>query len=133
MASDAAPRKPGLSRELWHLPNVTHVEVVRAHYKPPRPHVIQQKMRPVHEAVEIVIQTDGPIPERALAPVLFVGDVVLTESEPAGPLRYRFFAFDFDKLTEGAPLSLGWTMNDSPKVPTKFHYKVEYLFSEIPR
>lgn len=125
MASDAAPRDTGPSRGLWHLPNVTRVEVVRVHYREPRSHVIQRQMRPVQEAVEIVIQTDEPIPDRALAPVLFVGDAPITESEPAGHLRYHFFAFDADKLTEGALLYLGWTTSTSPKVPTTFQYTIE--------
>ena len=125
MASDAAPQELGRGAGSNRLPKIVAVRIARVRYQPSQQHVIQRKMTAVEEAVEVLIQTAEPIPERALAPALFIGDEVLTESEPAGHLRYRFYAFDMDRLKEGAPIALGWTMGNSPKVESEFRYQVE--------
>ncbi len=65
------------------------------------------------------------LPERAVAPVLFVGDHRLTESEPAGFRKYRFFAFDSTALKEDAPISLGWDVAQSPRSETGVRYKLQ--------
>lgn len=125
MASDAAQPEPGGRGVSWHLPQILAVEALRIAYAPPAYHVVAREYRAVSDAVEITIQTDGPIPERALAPVLFVGDEQLTESEPAGVLRYRFFGFEPDRLREGAPLALGWTVANSPRVESGFRFRIQ--------
>jgi hypothetical protein len=124
MASDAAQREPGRGGVSWTLPKIVGIEALRAFYQPPTFHVIEHKLQPVNEAVEITIETAEPIPERALWPVLFIGDEPLTESEPAGPLRYRFFALFPDRLKEGATVALAWSMNDSPKIESVFQFRI---------
>lgn len=60
------------------------------------------------EAVELMVKTAGPIPERALSPVLIVGDVAVDDYEVAGQNLYRFYAFEVKQLREGAPMRLEW-------------------------
>jgi hypothetical protein len=124
MASDAAQRESGGGGVSWALPTIVSIEALRVFYYPPIFHVIEHELQPVKEAVEITIQTAKPIPERALWPVLFIGDEPLTESEPAGPLRYRFFGVFPDRLKEGAPVALGWSTNDSPKIESAFQFRI---------
>ena len=124
MASDAAQQEPTSGGVSWKLPRIIAIEALRTVYHSPTYHVIEHELRPVREAVEIVVQTAEPIPERALAPVLFIGEEQLTESEPAGPLRYRFFGFWPDRLKEGAPVALGWTMSNSPRVESAFRFRI---------
>lgn len=111
-------------KSLWELPNVEHIEIVRVRYEPPKAHVVEGRLQHVVEAVELLICTETPIPSRALAPALFVGEVTLTESEDAGESCYRFFAFEPDRLVEGAPIALGWTMHGSPRRETGFRYQI---------
>jgi hypothetical protein len=125
MASDSGQRERGSGAVVWRLPKIIAVHIARVRYRQPQYHVIQHKMTPVETAVEVVIQTTEPIPERALSPALFIGEEILIESEPAGHLRYRFYAFEEARLKEGAPIALGWTMSNSPKVESDFRYQVE--------
>jgi hypothetical protein len=96
------------TQDIWRVPDIVAMEAVRVSYAKPRERVLGGRTVPVAEAVEVLIQTSEPIPVRALAPALHIGDVVLTESEPAGPLRYRFFGFEPDMLQDGSEVSLGW-------------------------
>ncbi len=125
MTSDAAYEERGGQGVSWNLPRIVAVEAFRVRYAPPAFHVVDRQYRGVDEGVEITIQTDGPIPERALAPVLYIGDEPLTESEPAGVLRYRFFGLAPDRLREGAPVALGWTMANSPRVESGFRFRIQ--------
>ena len=54
------------------------------------------------------METDRPLPARALSPVLFVGEVPLTEGETSQRHFAPFFALDPDRLEAGAPVTLGW-------------------------
>jgi hypothetical protein len=125
MAGDAAQQEPIRGRGVsGRLPKIVAIETLRVYYVTPTYHVMEHELRPVREAVEIVIQTAESIPERALAPVLFIGEEQLTESEPAGPLRYRFFGLWPDRLKEGAPIALGWSMSNSPRVESTFRFRI---------
>jgi hypothetical protein len=125
VTGDLAQSDAGRGGIRWRLPRIVAMEALRVRYSPPAYHVIERELRPVSEAIEIVIQTEEPIPERALAPVLFVGDEELTESEPAGYLRYRFFGFYPDRLKESAELALGWTMANSPRVQSELRFRLQ--------
>jgi hypothetical protein len=73
-------------------------------------------------AIEIVVQTDGEIPIRALSPALHVGSAELAENERVSSTSYRFFVLDEDALREGAPITLGWVGHRVPRGRSKFHY-----------
>jgi hypothetical protein len=115
----------GGSGDLWTLPDIVWVDTERVTYDPPRRHVAGGQVLQMREGVEVTIQTDGPIPVRALAPQLHIGDAVLTESEPAGHLRYRFVGYDVDSLKDGENISLGWSMARSPLKVSQFRYHVD--------
>jgi hypothetical protein len=115
----------GKDGDLWTLPDVVWVDTERVTYDLPRRRIAGGQILQVREGVEVTIQTDGPIPMRALAPQLHVGDVVMTESEPAGHLRYRFVGYEPDRLKEGESISLGWSMADSPLKVTRFRFHVD--------
>jgi hypothetical protein len=98
------PPKPDLSR----LPRIIDVRGVLRRYREPRVTYSGLERVEHHEAVEIVVTTDSPFPVRALAPVLHVGDVPIDHWEMEGENVYRFFAYEPDRLTEGAPTTLAW-------------------------
>ncbi len=109
--------------DLWSLPEVLSVEAVRVRYEEPRIRAVGPQLVEMKEAVEILVRTAGEIPVRALAPVLFVGNIPITESETVRENLYRFLAFDADRLKRGALISIGWTGTDR-KIKTKFRYEV---------
>lgn len=115
----------GKEGDLWTLPDIVWVDTERVTYDPPRRRIAGGQILQVREGVEVTIQTDGPIPMRALAPQLHIGDVVMTESEPAGHLRYRFVDYEPDRLKEGESISLGWSMADSPLKVTQFRFHID--------
>ncbi len=105
------------------LPEVVGVESRRVRYATPRVYFAGREQREAREAVEIQVQTAGPLPVRDLSPVLFVGEVPLGEYEPAGRHLYTFFAYEPGRLQEGAPVALGWTYASHRKIPTRFRYQ----------
>jgi hypothetical protein len=109
---------------LWSLPKVLSIKAVRVRYKKPKVYSVGRKTREAPEAVELLVQTSGPLPVRALSPALFVGDLVLTDYEPAGDNLYRFYAFAPADLKQGAPISFGWPQFPDRLVKTAFRYKV---------
>jgi hypothetical protein len=78
------------------------------------------------EAVEFLVRVSGPIPPRALAPALFVGDVEVFESEAMGDNVYRFLALDPARLKRGAAIGWGW-LNTSrrERKSTRFRFEPE--------
>jgi hypothetical protein len=107
--SDAqTPERRPDEPDLLFLPEVVGVESALRTYRKPRFRVRGPEVEEVHQAVEITIETSEPFPERALGPVLLVGRVEVDEGERIGPNRYRFYAYDVEKLKEGSPIRLGW-------------------------
>jgi hypothetical protein len=120
--SSSHPRKPP-SRDLWKLPRIEKVTIQRVRYQPPRKHVIGGRVVEFAEGVEILVQTDGEIPVRALSPALNVGDAEVVENERAAEGAYRFFVLDEEALDEGAPISLGWVGVPKKRGKAKFRYR----------
>ena len=111
-------------RNLWHLPEVSSVEVLRVRYDKPRVYYLGKERQEAREAVEIMVRTVGEFPVRALSPALFIGDIPIIEYAIAGPNLYRFYAFNFQDLPDGAPISLGWPQFPERRVKTRFRYQV---------
>jgi hypothetical protein len=109
MSSDSSDsEQPRPRPNIWALPDVIDVKSVLVRFKKPliRYH---GRERVLHEqAIELMVHTNGPIPERAISPVLMVGDVPVADYEHAGKNLYRFYAFDTDSLHRGAPIKLAW-------------------------
>jgi len=104
------------------LPEVVAVESAFRRYRKPRYRARGSEIVPVEEAVEITVTTSAPFPERALGPVVLIGRAQVTESERIGPNRYRFFAYDVEKLKEGTPIRIGWFGQPRPRRKTGFRF-----------
>lgn len=123
MNTDAAePQPQGESPDLWRLPEVLEVRVGLRRFEPPRRVTTKGVDREVRSAVEIEIQVSEPFQIRALAPVLWVGDVPLTMSESDGKNTYRFFALEAKTLIADAPISLSWSSTNAPRMETRYGY-----------
>lgn len=125
MSTDAESKEPKIAHtDLWSIPEVLGVEAALARYPEPRVHYVGTTRIESREAVEILVQTAGEFPVRALSPALFVGDLAIVEYEIAGESLYRFFAFEIEKLEEGAPIAIGWPQFPERKRETQFRFEI---------
>lgn len=103
--SGAAERRP---RPDFRLPRPLSITARAIRFSPPKRRNFTSQLPSVESAVEFVIETDGPIPVRDLGPVLYVGEVAVTECTADDDTHYRFVALDPAALRDGAPITLGW-------------------------
>jgi hypothetical protein len=123
MTGDSESQLPQPPRhDLWELPNIKSVKIERVRYRTPRRHTVRGELVEFREGVELLIETDGDIPVRALSPALRVGSAELAENEQVQKGQYRFFVLDEKQMREGAPISLGWAGTPAKRGPTKFKY-----------
>jgi hypothetical protein len=123
MTSDSDSRLPKPpDRDLWKLPNIASVRIERVRYRTPRQHVVRGRVVECGEGIEILVETEGAIPVRALSAALHVGAAELSENEQVAEGRYRFFVLEEEQLREGAPISLGWVGVRAKRGRTKFRY-----------
>lgn len=120
MTTDDAGHVAEPELDIEHLPNILNVKLERMRFDPPRLHVAAGQESWIEEAQCVTIETDGEFPVRSAAPVLFVGDVPLTESEAAGDNYYRFLVLHDEQLAEGATIGLGWSGIPEPMRTTDF-------------
>src|SRR5262245_26766755 len=88
------------------LPAIVSLEIARTRYDPPRRRYVGRELVQEREGIELMVRTATPLPVGAISLVLFIGEVVVSEYETAGPNLYRFFVFDFKHLLRGAPIAL---------------------------
>jgi len=119
MRSRSQPPRESESR----LPEVVRVEAVRVRFPEPRTYFFGRESREVRQAVELLVETSDDLPVMDLPPILYVGETPVPEYEPVGPRRYRFTAYEPQRLQEGAVISLGWPFAPSTKVATRFRYQ----------
>lgn len=128
MSTDAQGREPiRTPPDIWTLPEIIDVRAVLVRFKKPLIRYDGQKRMEHKEAVELMVKTSKPIPERALSPVLMVGDEAVDDYEVTGENLYRFYAFEMKQLREGAPMRLEWPSRRprrEPKPPV-FQFKGE--------
>lgn len=108
MATDAGSPQPEAPKAVFALPRVLAVRARRVALEPPARRNFASALEG-GEGVEFLVTTEHPIPTRALAPALYVGDAVVTESTPVDRTTYRFVAWQPEVLERGAPIALGWT------------------------
>jgi len=118
------PIHSGSQPAAWRLPQLLAVQVRHVRYPQPKLRFRGLDLVPFPEAVEILLTTSGPFPIQAYSPAIFIGDVPIIEYEAAGPNRYKFLAFDFRNLVEGAVISLGWPQIPEQKILSAFRYQV---------
>jgi hypothetical protein len=111
MSADSGQPVPGAEAvDIWRLPKIVKLEARLARYRVPRRHTTAQGAQEVREAVEVDVYTDGEFIQRALSPVLRVGDAVLAWGERVGENHYRFRAVEpeMSLMREGNPVELAW-------------------------
>lgn len=124
MSFDQAPPIQIAHAPKWELPEILDVKIRATPYQPRRMRNFPNPLKPVPDAVEIVLTLKSPIPARAAGPVLYVGSVRLTESEAVdeGGKVVRFWVFNRSKLRTGAPIVLMWDGEEPPKERKKARF-----------
>lgn len=103
------------------LPNLRRLRIRRTRYEAPRREHFTSTLIETKDAVEFLVETDGPIPARAYGPALFVGNVEVNQSERLDETTWRLLAFDPERLKPGAPISWGWMKDpEAARQPTEF-------------
>jgi hypothetical protein len=124
MPNDAdSPPEPPPRRDLWELPRITGLRTIRRRYDSPRRHVVAGRVVAYDQGVEIVVETDGDLPVRALSPALYVGTVELAENERISDREHHFFVLDEEALRPGDPITLGWVGNPARDREPEFRYE----------
>lgn len=119
MKSRSQPPREPRSR----LPEVVRVEATRVRFPEPRTYFFGREEREVRQAVELMVETSASLPVMDLPPILYVGETPVPEYEPVAPRRYRFTAYEPERLEEGAVISIGWPNAPQRKVETRFRYQ----------
>lgn len=125
MSSDqTTPLPPALAPD-WELPEIVDVKIRQATFRPRKPRNFDSPIAAVKNAIEVVVSLKSPLPIRAMAPVLYVGDQRLTESQAVDKegKQIRFWAFDREALSDGAPISIGWEGDPREQRKTKFSFR----------
>jgi hypothetical protein len=91
------------------LPGIVSVVTRPTRFEPPKRRNFSSELPALRSTVEFLVETDGPIPVRALAPVVYVGDTPVTEVYADDDTHYRFVALRPDELRAGEPVTLGWS------------------------
>src|SRR3954469_20486969 len=96
--------------DIWRLPKILKLEARLARYRVPKRYTTREGVQEVREAVEVDVYTDGEFIQRALSPVLRVGDVALVWGERVGEKHYRFRGVEpeMNLMREGSPVELAW-------------------------
>jgi hypothetical protein len=108
MTSDPGAVEPQSPPPDFSLPGIKSVQRRPAQFRPRRRN-FESALPDVDHAIEFLVETDAPIPTRALGPVLHVGDAVLTEVEQDDETHYRFVALRPEQLSPDAAVRLGWS------------------------
>ena len=123
MTNDQGTREPRGRRPDFRLPAVLGVTARRTRFEPPAHRNFESRLPALEDTVEFLVETDGPIPARALAPVLYVGDLPVTEVSALDETHYRFVAMTPDQLRVDAPVTLGWSGLAAERVETGYRFE----------
>jgi hypothetical protein len=107
MTNDTSNPRRGVAPN-WTLPEVLAIKMRRIPFEPPKRRNFQSSFARYTEAVEFIVDTAAPIPSRAESPALFIGGAAVTEGGALGPTRYRFLAFELERLKPGSRIAFGW-------------------------
>ncbi|MEJ8849513.1 hypothetical protein [Variovorax rhizosphaerae] len=120
MGSDQAVPVQAEPAPGWALPAITAVDIRATAFRARATRHVAPATADAADAVHIDVKLDAPVPMRALSPVLWVGDKMLTECEAVNKegTSLRFWALEPQALTDGAPLALAW-INEPPHAATQ--------------
>ena len=88
MSGDAGSRQPDAPTASFELPPVRSIRIRRIDYEAPRRRNFESAFADVHEAMEFLVTTGGPIPRRALGAALYVGDTARVQADYINPMRF---------------------------------------------
>jgi hypothetical protein len=128
MSADSGISEPSEKEEdLWRMPQILTVEVIRVHYRKPIEYFMKSKPVHIQEAMEFLVKTSEEFPIRALSPALFVEDFPVTEVSHVGENLYRFVAPapELERLKTGAAISIGWAGVRGKKMTTNFRFQIQ--------
>jgi hypothetical protein len=123
MNSDPGDRVSRPSRDIWRLPEILALEIRWRRFKKPRRVTIRGKDHEVDEGLEVVLQLSEPFEVRALGPVLWIGDVPLTNVDGDGKTEYRFLATDPASLRSGDEIALSWSAHGAPRQRSDYRFE----------
>ena len=111
-------------KQNFRLPQIKDIKIKEIPYKPPKLRYFKSSSSKYSKAIEFTVTTDGPIPVRALSPVLYVGKIPVIESEAIKENVYRFFAFETNELKDNEQIYFGWYgESEEQRLKTKFTYR----------
>ena len=107
------------------LPRIRELRIRRIPFEPPKLEHFRSSLARHKEAIEFIVETDGPVPTRAYGPALFVGDVEVDQSERVDETTWRLLALEPERLRPGAPICWGWIKDpEAVRQCTRFRYEV---------
>lgn len=109
MSSDSGEQLPKPPRTDFSMPEVLDIQIRATTFEAPRLRNFKSSLSSSDDAVEFIVTTDGPIPGRAVGPVLYVGQTAVTEVTKIGLNTYRFVAPARESLKRDAAIGLSWT------------------------
>src|SRR5262245_3560848 len=126
MSSDAgSPLRPRPPFPI-DLPRIRELRMRRIPFESPKLEHFESSLARYREAVEFIVETNGPVPVRAYGPALFVGDVEVNQSERVGETTWRFLALEPGRLENGAAISWGWMKEPAAlRQVTPYRYEVD--------
>jgi len=124
MCTDANQAEIQAAGPRFELPKLVEVAIRRVPFEAPRHRHFRSRLSEFKEAIEFRVRTDRPLNlSTAVTPVLFIGDVILTEGEQVGRTTYTFLAFEQGPLAPGAPISLAYPYTPADARPaSRFRY-----------
>lgn len=111
--SDDPGTRERRQRPDFRLPSIVAVQARMIDLEPPKHRNFESRLPRVESTVEFLVETDGPIPIRALAPVLYVGETPAASTAADDDTHYRFIVYEPSRLRADEPIALGW-MGDAP-------------------
>ena len=123
------PGPPGSGEEgrinLWRLPRLVSIAVRHVTYPQPKVYYVGTERKETRQAVELRVQTDAPLPIRAVTPILKIGNTVIADYNTEGATRYRFVAYEPERLEPGAVIRWGWPNSAEGLIATPFRLSLE--------
>lgn len=115
MSTDATPPEaPGPAVE-WTLPGVRNITIRRGRGEPPpQLDYFSSSIPDISDVVEFELVLDGPLPARALPPVLYVGETRVFQRR-VDPDTYKYtFQAPPNQLKQDEEITFGW-FDDPPQ------------------
>jgi hypothetical protein len=112
---------------LWRLPSLVSVEAQLVSHPQPLVYYVGRERRETRQTVELRVVTSEPLPVRAVTPILMVGETAIPDYRSEGTNRYRFVAYEPERLAPGAAIRWGWPGLAESLVTLPFRFMLQSL------